>query len=222
MNTVAARFDPRRDRWPGWLVDSDQVDECSRRRHTGIIAPDQFWEPVRRHGLRSVPPKGPQEVTAGFANPRSARGRIARMVFLTVRLVVSVVLIALGVGIALDYRGAAARVAAAIAGPAIQGPDRPSAGRDRFWAVLPLALGIGEPLAIVLGRVSPSMAVIIGVLPVLFYFVTMMWLGWIYTPPRRRAIGPLFWTRRAAAIPAVGFFVYAGGLSILFAVPAFR
>jgi hypothetical protein len=87
------------------------------------------------------------------------------MVFLAVRLVVSVVLIAFGVGIALNYRGAASRVAAAISGPDIQGPGRPSLGTDRFWAVLPLALGIGELLAIGLDRLSPAVAALMGVLP---------------------------------------------------------
>ena len=125
-------------------------------------------------------------------------------------------------GIAGDYRGMATRVATLIAGPPMQGSYRPPLRTDRYWALLPLALGIGEPLGILLDRLNSAAGVVVGALPVLLYFVAMMRLGWLYTPPSRRAIGPLFWTRRATAVPAIAFFSYAGALSLIYAVPGFR
>ena len=132
--------------------------------------------------------------------------------------ITSVALIPFGLAIATDYRGVASTIAQLIAGPV--GMRRPNT--DRFWAVLPLSLGIGFPTAIALNTVSSGASGIAVAGAVAVYYAAMITLAWSNTPLERRAIGPSFWTRRAAAIPALAFFAYASLLSLpLLLQPAF-
>jgi hypothetical protein len=79
-----------------------------------------------------------------------------------------------------------------------------------------------SPLGVFLDRTNTIASSAVGILPILVYFAAMMRLGWLYTPPSRRVIGPLFWTRRAAAVPAIAFFFYSGALSLTYALPGAR
>ena len=119
---------------------------------------------------------------------------------------VSISLVLFGLAVAFNYRGFAVSVAAAIAGPI----RKPHPTSDRLWSVLPLSLGLGVPLALIIERLNSTASTIVGLLAIVMYFVAMMRLGWLYTPPERRVIGPLFWTRRAALFPLAAFFAYAG------------
>jgi hypothetical protein len=132
--------------------------------------------------------------------------------------IVSVLLISLGVAVALDYRGLAARIADVIAGPTPMS-DRIN---DRLWSILPLALGIGRAFGLVLETFVVWAAIVVGVASIGIYFAAMMRLAWLFTPPQRRRLGPLFWTMRAAAIPAAFFFAYAGLIAGVAAVEPHR
>src|SRR5207249_3034109 len=107
---------------------------------------------------------------------------------------ISAGLILFGIGVAVNYNGLANRTATVVAGNPDRNPARPSPRTDRYWGVLlpdvPVVTFIGLPL-------------------VVGYYVAMMRLAWIYTPPDRRRLGPAFWFMRAAAIPASLFFGYA-------------
>jgi hypothetical protein len=144
------------------------------------------------------------------------------MVFLVVRLGISALLLGLGLGIATNYRDLAHRSANFMAGETLLDFDRPSYQTDRYWSVLPLALGLSEPFGIILDHVDPIAAATVGIVPILVYFAANMRLGWLYTPPSRRVIGPVFWTRRAAALPAVAFLLCGGLLALVYVLPGFR
>lgn len=122
----------------------------------------------------------------------------------------SAALIPLGLAIATDFRGVASTIAELIAGP-VQMRQR---NADRFWALLPLSLGIGFPITVALNTVSSAASGIAAARAVAVYLAAMITLAWSNTPSERRAIGPFFWTRRAAAIPALAFFAYVGLLSL--------
>jgi hypothetical protein len=71
-------------------------------------------------------------------------------------------------------------------------------------------------LLLILGPLNAIAGTADGVVGVVIYYVAMMRLAWLYTPVDRRVLGPLFWTRRAAAIPLIFFFGHAGILSLAF------
>lgn len=133
----------------------------------------------------------------------------------SVLILLSVALIAAGIAVVLDYLGLSRRVADYIAGPGASSPSRPAPSTDRLWGALPITLGLAT-LDGVLDAQSRSLVGLAITLPlVVGYFGVVMWLGWIYTPPERRAIGPAFWFRRAAFIPACAFFAWAGITSVM-------
>lgn len=78
--------------------------------------------------------------------------------FVALVAVTSAALIPLGLAIATDYRGVASTIAEFIAGPVQM--RRP--GTDRFWAVLPLSLGVGFPIVVALNAVSSRASGIAG------------------------------------------------------------
>jgi len=121
----------------------------------------------------------------------------------------------LGIAVVFNYHGLAAHVATFIAGRDDRDRFQTRATTDRLWGILPLSLGLGVPLSLVVGRVNDLAGALIGLPAVAIYWIVMMRLAWMYTPPERRALGPLFWTRRAAAIPLVAFFADGGLLSLI-------
>lgn len=130
--------------------------------------------------------------------------------FTLVVALTSVALIAFGIAIATDYRGYAGIVADFIAGPA----RTPRPQTDRFWSILPLSLGVGSVLSLALNSVNLPASGFVEAGAVAVYYAAMMLLAWRYTPAQRRALGPFFWTRRAAAIPLLAFFLYAALISL--------
>src|SRR5438067_8426504 len=125
-------------------------------------------------------------------------------------IITSGALVGFGLAVAFDYRRIAARVVSLIAGAQDQNPARPQPSTDRFWALLPLSLGIGFPAVVLLKGQYSFAASVASASAAAVYYIAMMRLGWLYTPPKRRILGPLFWTRRATAIPLVAFFVSSG------------
>jgi len=115
---------------------------------------------------------------------------------------VSLLLISFGLALAFDQAGLATRVANVIAG---QIPE-PHPTDDRLWSTLPLSLGLGQVLWLILSPLSGVAGAIAVGLSVAIYYVAMMRLAWLYTPRERRRVGPMFWTMRAAAIPLALFF----------------
>jgi len=125
----------------------------------------------------------------------------------------SLLLVVFGLAVASDFRGLASRISALIAGRV------PSQGsKDRLWSILPLSLGLGVGSAEILTTRFGLAATVVGVVSVAVYYVAMMRLAWLYTPPVQRRLGPLFWTMRAAAIPAAFFFAYGGLLALIGAI----
>ena len=128
--------------------------------------------------------------------------------------VASAMLVLFGLAMAIDYRGLAVRVAVAIAGAI----PKPYPANDRLWSVLPLSLGLGDLFLLVVGPFFSLAGAVDGILAVVIYFVVMMRLAWLYTPPDRRVLGPLFWTRRAAAIPLAAFFIHGAFLGTVMSI----
>ena len=124
-------------------------------------------------------------------------------------------LVGFGLGVATDYRGLAGSLARFIAGPGSRPATSARSSTDRFWSILPLSLGIGFPAAVAIGQLTHNPASLIVLLTIVVYYIGMMRLAWLYTPPKDRRVGPLFWTRRAAAMPLAAFFAYGLGLSAL-------
>ncbi len=122
--------------------------------------------------------------------------------------VIAALLNVVGLGIAFNFRGLAGRAATFVAGRPEQNPQRPPSSTDRFWSILPLSMGLTSA-ALLLNGVNQAIPGLVLLPMVVAYYATMMRLAWLYTAPGRRRLGPLFWTRRAAAIPLAGFFAFA-------------
>jgi hypothetical protein len=124
-------------------------------------------------------------------------------------VLVSILLVLFGLAVAFDYRGFAARVAAAIAGPI----RKPHPTSDRLWSVLPLSLGLGVPLALLIERLNSTASTIVGGLAIVMYYVAMMRLGWLCTAqaqPDARAVD----SKTAIRVTRIGAIALLGGRSL--------
>lgn len=140
------------------------------------------------------------------------------MLGITVVTIASVVLCLLGLSVALNYKGAPVRVATLVAGKSRVIHQR----ADRIWSVPILSLGIGVPLGLAVARLNADAGALVTATSAAIYIGVVMWLAWIYTPKQSRQFGPLFWSMRAAAVPAAAFFGYGGIIVLIEVVPTLR
>jgi hypothetical protein len=134
---------------------------------------------------------------------------IARAILVTL----SLALVGYGLVVWMDYGGATARLASTIAGEDAAAKLSPKLAR--WWGALPLLMGLAGLIGVL---PLPGTWALGPVALVVAYYIVMMRLGWLFTPSERRAIGPAFWTRRAALVPLAAFFAWGGLTSILFAL----